>query len=74
MSDGTVSAYAADMEMGVIKTHDGKKYLFSKADWLSSTVTPEAGLIVTFEPTGSLAPESLGRGPRVPLGAIEPAR
>lgn len=55
MSDGTVSAYAADMEIGVIKTHDGKKYHFSKADWRSSTITPEAGLIVTFEPTGSMA-------------------
>jgi hypothetical protein len=43
MSDGTVSAYAADMEMGVIKTHDGKRYHFAKAAWLSSTITPEAG-------------------------------
>jgi hypothetical protein len=55
MSDGTVVAYAGDMEMGVIKSHDGKKYHFSKADWLSSTIAAEAGLIVTFEPTGSMA-------------------
>jgi hypothetical protein len=55
MSDGTVLAYAGDMEMGVIKTHGGKKYHFSKADWLSSEITPEAGLIVTFEATGSMA-------------------
>jgi hypothetical protein len=51
MINGTVSDYAADMEMGVINTHDDKKYIFSKPDWLSFEITPKAGLIVTFEAT-----------------------
>jgi hypothetical protein len=55
MSDGTVFGYAADMEMGVIKTHDEKRYFFAKADWLSPEVAPEAGVIVTFEVAGTAA-------------------
>jgi hypothetical protein len=55
MSDGTVFAYAADMEMGVIKTRDGKRYHFAKADWLSSETPPVAGVVVTFDPSGSAA-------------------
>jgi hypothetical protein len=55
MSDGTVFAYAADMEMGVIISHDGKRYHFAKTDWRSPAITPEAGLIVRFEPAGSMA-------------------
>jgi hypothetical protein len=51
MSNGTVSDYAADMEMGVIKTHDDKKCVVSKENWLSFEITPKAALIVTFEAT-----------------------
>jgi len=52
MNEGKVVVYAADMELGIIKSRDGGKYVFSKSDWLSYEITPEAGLIVTFEVAG----------------------
>jgi len=55
MSDGVVFGYAADMEMGVIRTQDGKRYFFAKPDWLSTDVTPAAGLTVAFEVAGRAA-------------------
>jgi hypothetical protein len=55
MSDGTVFGYAADMEMGVIKTPDGQRYIFVKADWPSPEITPKTGVIVTFEASGPVA-------------------
>jgi cold shock CspA family protein len=55
MSDGTVFGYAADMEMGVINTHDGQKYIFVKADWPSPEIPPNAGVLVTFEASGPVA-------------------
>jgi hypothetical protein len=55
MSDGTIFGYAADKEMGIIKTPDGKKYIFLNADWPSPKTTPKAGMIVTFEAHGPVA-------------------
>jgi cold shock CspA family protein len=55
MNDGTVVAYAADMEMGVITTRDQKRYIFVKAEWLSSDISPAAGVVVTFEASGPAA-------------------
>ena len=55
MSDGTVFGYAADMEMGVIKTREEKRYVFARADWLSPEIMPASGVIVTFEASGGAA-------------------
>jgi hypothetical protein len=55
MSEGVVVGYAADMEMGVITTQDGKRYFFARPDWLSLDVSPAAGLVVTFEAAGPAA-------------------
>lgn len=53
--EGTVSCYSADMETGIIIAADGKRYVFSKAEWLRARIRPEAGLPVIFEPAGSYA-------------------
>ena len=55
MNNGRISSYAIDMDMGVIDTHDEKRLIFSKMDWLSIEIPPVAGLIVTFEMTGPVA-------------------
>jgi uncharacterized protein (UPF0216 family) len=43
------------METGIIIAADGKRYVFSKAEWLRARIRPEAGLPVIFEPAGSYA-------------------
>jgi hypothetical protein len=45
--DGTVSCYSSDMETGIIMAVDGKRYVFSKAEWprafMSLPITHEGG-------------------------------
>jgi hypothetical protein len=55
MQSGTVTDYADDMEMGVIKTPDEKRFIFSRPDWLSAEVRPAPGVAVTFDPVGPAA-------------------
>ncbi len=55
MNDGTVFGYAPDIEMGVIKTRDGQRFIFVKEDWPSSETTPTAGVMVAFEASGPVA-------------------
>ena len=53
--DGTVSCYSSEMETGIIIAAADKRYVFSRAEWSSTTIEPEAGLQVIFEPAGSCA-------------------
>ena len=55
MPNGKVTEYADDMEMGVIKTSDEKRFIFSKPDWISAHVRPEAGMDVLFDTSGPSA-------------------
>ncbi len=55
MKSGQVTDYAPEMEMGVIKTQDDKRFIFSKPDWLSRDVRPEPGMNVTFDAAGQAA-------------------
>ena len=55
MPSGRVTEYADDMEMGVIKTPDEKRFIFSKPDWLSPHIRPEAGMNVLFDTAGPSA-------------------
>jgi len=50
--NGAVSCYSVDMETGIIIGADGKRYVFTKAEWLRDEIKPDAGLPVTFEPVG----------------------
>jgi hypothetical protein len=43
------------METGIIIGADGKRYVFSKAEWPRTAIEPDADLAVTFEPLGSYA-------------------
>lgn len=60
--DGTVSCYSSDMETGIIIATDGKRYVFSNAEWPRAGIKPDAGLLVTFEPAGSYARKILIAG------------
>ena len=53
--DGSVFAYAADIQMGIIKTFDEHRFVFVRADWPHPEIAPRAGTIVTFEVAGPLA-------------------
>jgi hypothetical protein len=55
MKSGQVTDYAPDMEMGVIRTDDDKRFIFSKPDWLSRDIRPEPGMNVTFDAAGQAA-------------------
>lgn len=55
MKNGKVTDYADDMEMGVIKTPDEQRFIFSKPDWLSPDIRPAAGMDVLFDTAGPSA-------------------
>jgi hypothetical protein len=55
MPNGRVTDYAEDMQMGVIKTPDEKRFIFGKPDWASPHVGPTVGLDVSFDTAGPSA-------------------
>lgn len=50
-----MDCYSSEMETGIIIAAGGKRYVFSKAEWLSAVNKPNAGLLVTFDPAESYA-------------------
>jgi hypothetical protein len=55
MIRGIIVAYSNDVNAGVIKAGDGKKYYFTKSEWSSSAVNPARNLAVAFIPALSKA-------------------
>jgi len=55
MPSGKVTDYAEDMQMGVIKTPDEKRFIFAKPDWLSPDTAPQPGMDVLFDTAGPSA-------------------
>ncbi len=48
MIAGTILAYSTVVDAGVLKGIDGKRYYFTKANWLSPGVEPENNTEITF--------------------------
>ena len=59
--DGTVMHYDAKLDMGKIKSHgfEEKDYNFGRMHWQSKEYPPKRGLIVEFDPAGTVATKIL---------------
>ncbi len=51
---GEIIAYANDVRAGVVKTPDGRKFIFTRSDW-ADPHEPEKGVEVRFMPDGGMA-------------------
>ena len=52
---GKIVIYYPQIGSGAIQTDEGEQYIFTRADWDSSGITPKLGQGVTFEPGERLA-------------------
>lgn len=46
---GIIIAYAADMQMGIVRSSDCRRYVFCLTDWVSSGISPASNIEVVFE-------------------------
>ncbi len=49
IKSGIIIAYAADMQMGIVRSHDYRRYVFCLTDWISTGITPASNIEVVFE-------------------------
>lgn len=55
MRTGTITHYANDMEMGIIRDQNGESFVFEIPDWCGSDREPKAGDDVKFDLQGLAA-------------------
>ena len=52
MRAGIIHAYTPDTGVGVIKTPEKERFVFTKLDWRTEGVLPALGLVVNFYTNG----------------------
>ena len=52
---GKIVIYYPQIGSGAIQSAEGEQYIFTRADWASSGITPRLGQDVSFEPGERLA-------------------